>query len=280
MNELIKLPRVAAVHDMCGFGKCSLATALPVISSCGIEVSPIPTGIFSANTNFEGFQFTDFTSQMSRFIEHLDEIGVDFDAVYSGYLGSSTQIEYIQGLAKTFKPKYTIIDPVMGDNGIIYKTYTPEMCENMRILVSIADITLPNLTEACILTGEDFNNIDTSKEGIKCLAEKVAKLGARDVVITGIERNDKLYNCILTEKQEYIEREIELLPFRMHGTGDLFSSVVTGGILSGHTLIESVDSAALFVLDVMKYSKTVENSHERGACFEPLLYRLHGGLCV
>ena len=279
MNELNKLPRVAAVHDICGFGKCSLATALPVISACGVEVSPVPTGIFSTNTNFPNYQFTDFTEQMPGFISHLKQSGVTFDAVYSGFLGSAAQIGYIKELIKSFLPEYIIIDPVMGDNGEVYKFYTPEMCENMKSLVENADITTPNLTEACTLTGEIYKNTDISSDGIKLLAEKVKKIGAKNVVITGIERGDKLYNCILLENGDYTEREIELLPFRMHGTGDLFSSVLTGGILSGHNLTESVDSAALFVYEVMKYSQTVEHFHERGACFEPFLYRLRSGVC-
>ena len=116
--------------------------------------------------------------------------------------------------------------------------------------------------------------------GIKALAEKIAKIGAKNVLIKGIDRGKKLYNCILTEDGNYCEREIDLLPFRMHGTGDLFGSVLVGGILSGHTLIEAVDSSALFVYEVMKYSKTVEGYHDRGACFEPLLYKLQGGICI
>lgn len=279
MSELTKIARVAAVHDMCGFGKCSLATALPVISACGVEVSPVPTGIFSTNTTFPNFQFTDFTAQMPGFISHLKESGVTFDAVYSGFLGSAAQIAYIKELVKSFSPKYTIIDPVMGDNGEVYKFYTPEMCENMKSLAAIADITAPNLTEACVLTGQDYKKTDTSYGGIKVLAEKVAEIGSKNVIITGIERGDKLYNCILSENGEYNEREIDLLPFRMHGTGDLFASVLTGGILRGHSLVKSVDSASLFVYEVMKFSQTVEHFHERGACFEPFLYRLRSGIC-
>ena len=279
IKELKKLSRVAAVHDICGFGKCSLATALPVISACGVEVSPIPTGIFSTNTNFPDYQFTDFTEQMPGFIRHLKESGVTFDAVYSGFLGSAAQIEYIKELIKSFAPEYIIIDPVMGDNGEVYKFYTPEMCENMKSLVENADIATPNLTEACTLTGEDYKTTNISSDGLKSLAQKIKNIGAKNVVITGIEREDKLYNCILLENGDYTEREINLLPFRMHGTGDLFSSVLTGGILSGHNLTESVDSAALFVYEVMKYSQTVENFHERGACFEPFLYRLQNGIC-
>ena len=274
-----KLPRVAAVHDICGFGKCSLATALPVISACGVEVSPIPTGIFSTNTNFPNYQFTDFTAQMPGFIAHLKESGVSFDAVYSGFLGSAAQIGYIKELVRSFAPKYTVIDPVMGDDGKVYKFYTPEMCQNMRSLVAIADIATPNLTEAYVLCGEPYNKSETGSVKIKALAQKVAEIGAKNVVITGIERGNMLYNCVLEEDGKYDEREIELLPFRMHGTGDLFSSVLTGGILRGHSLVASVDSAALFVYGVMKYSRTVEDFHERGACFEPFLYKLKSGIC-
>ena len=255
-----------------------LQLAFQLYLASGVEVCPIPTGILSTNTNFEGFLFTDFTFKMAEYIEHLNKVGVNFDAIYSGYLGSVTQIEYIKNMAKTFRPTHIIIDPVMGDNGIIYKTYTQEMCENMKSLVSIADICVPNLTEACILTNEDFSSADTSFEGIKKLAEKISAIGAKNVIITGIERNNKLYNCVL-ENGKYFEREIDLLPFKMHGTGDLFSSVLTGGILCGHSLVDSVDSAAKFVYEVMEYSKTVEGYHERGACFEPLLYKLNGGLC-
>ena len=278
MERLKKMPRVAAIHDICGFGKCSLATALPVISSCGIEVSPIPTGIFSTNTSFKGFQFTDFTNQMPGFVNHLKEIGVTFDVVYTGFLGSAVQIEYIKTFVKSFSPTYTIIDPVMGDEGKTYKTYTPEMCEDMKKLVAIADITMPNLTEACILAGEEYSKADISTDGMKSLAKKIASIGAKNVVITGIERGEKLYNCILIEDGSYCEREIELLPFRMNGTGDLFGSVLVGGFLTSNNIIDAVDSAAKFVYEVMKYSKTVENFYERGACFEPLLHKLQGGV--
>jgi len=279
MENSKKLPRVLAVHDLCGFGKCSLATILPVMSACGVEVCPIPTGIFSTNTNFEGFQFTDFTNQMPRFMEHLKEVGVLADGIYSGFLGSAEQIEYIKELVKNFSPSYTIIDPVMGDYGIVYKTYTKEMCEKMKDLVSISDIATPNLTESCILTDTDFKTMGNSEGEIKELAEKIQKIGAKSVVITGIERNGKIYNCILSNG-EYCEREAKLLPFRMHGTGDLFAGVLAGGILTGHSLVESVDSAAAFVIEVMEKSKEIEGYHERGACFETLLYKLQGGIYI
>ena len=272
------LPRVLAIHDICSYGKCSETVAIPIISACGVEVIPLLTSIFSTNTSFEKFKMIDFTENMLVFLEHFKEIGLKFDGLYTGFLGSEKQIEYIKGIITNFRPKQIFIDPVMADNGVIYKTYTKEMCDGMRELAGLSDYVLPNLTESCILANEEYKTIDTSSNGIKKLATKIMGLGAKNIIITGIERCNKIYNCILT-KDEYIEREIELLPFRMHGTGDLFSSVLTGGILSGHSLVESVDSAAKFVYDVMEYSQTIDGYHERGACFEPLLYRLHGGIC-
>jgi pyridoxine kinase len=276
-NLYMNLPRVAAVHDMSGFGKCSLTVALPVISACGVEVCPLPTALLSSSTNFEGFTILDFTSEMLKYVTHWQQLGLKFDAVYSGFLGSELQIEYIGRIIDMFSPKFAIIDPVMGDHGQIYKTYTPQMCENMRRLVSKADIVTPNLTEACILTCQDYNTVDVSRKGIEALAKKINRLGAKNVIITGIKRDNNFYNCVLTNN-EYIELQTKYLPHFMNGTGDLFASVLTGGLLRGYPLIESVDSAAKFVCLAMDYSRDVEDVEERGAYFEPLLFLLKDGI--
>ena len=273
MSELKKLPRVLAIHDISCYGKCSLTVALPVISACGIEVAPLPTAVLSTNTSFENFVFEDFTEPMGKVTSHWKDINLKFDAVYSGFLGSVEQIDSIKNIINEFEISNVIVDPVMGDKGVIYKTYTKDMCENMKTLVAVSDITMPNLTEACILTDEDYNAADTSSEGIRKMTQKISDLGTKNVVIKGIERGSKLYNCILSDG-EYIEREVDLLPFRMHGTGDLFSSVFAGTYMSGKTLIESVDKAADFVIDVMKYSKETEEFGRRGPCFEPFLHKL------
>jgi pyridoxine kinase len=171
-----------------------------------------------------------------------------------------------------------IIDPVMADNGVLYKTYTKEMCDGMKSLMAVADYVTPNLTEACVLTDTKYDLEKTSSEDIKALAVKIRALGAKNVVITGIERGDKLFNCILDDSG-YSERAVALLPYRMHGTGDLFASVMVGGLLTGHTLFESVDSAAAFVPFTMEKSQNYEDVHRRGVCFEPYLNLLSGGVC-
>ena len=273
------MKRVVAIHDMSGYGKCSLTVALPVVSACGLEVCPLPTALLSTNTHFDGFTLFDFTPQMSAYIDHWEQISLKVDAIYSGFLGSGEQINYIKMFVEKFRPDKVIIDPVMGDNGVIYKTYTPEMCERMRSLVGVADITTPNLTEAAALIEESYNDLDTSCDGIQEIVRKIQGIGAKNVVVTGVERGNKLYNCCMEAGGEYFEYEVDLLP-HMHGTGDLFASVLTGGIMTGHTLREAVESAAGFVYKVMKFTRGVVDAKERGACFEPFLYELRGGIFV
>lgn len=273
------LPRVAAVHDVSGFGKCALTIAIPVLSACGVEVCPLPTAVLSANTDFAGFQMVDLTEAMSRFLTHWEEMGLRFDAVYSGFLGSAMQIDDIERMVRRFRPALTLIDPVCGDEGLVYKTYTPEMCARLRRLIRIADVVTPNLTEACVLTDTDYAACGTGPSDIRSLAEKIRAIGAKSVIITGVERGDSLCNCILDDGG-YDERCVPLLPFRMHGTGDLFASVLAGGLMTGHPLRESVDSAARFVALAMEKSLCYGDYMRRGVCFEPYLHLLAGGLCA
>ena len=272
-----RIPKVLAVHDMSGYGKCSLTVVLPVISACGVEVCPLPTALLSSSINFKGFVFVDFTDKMPEYINHWADIGIEADAIYSGFLGSEMQIDYIIGMKNKFPGAIAIIDPVMGDNGVIYKTYTPQMCEKMKELAAVADILTPNLTEACVLTDRRYEDADTSSSGIEMLAREIAAMGAKSVVVTGIERGDVLYNCVLTEDGKYIELPHKLYPERMHGTGDLFTSVLTGGIVTGHSLVESVESAAEFVYNVVEHTQM----HFKGCpqVFEPFLWSLRGGVC-
>lgn len=272
-----KLARVVAIHDMSGYGKCSLTVAIPVISAAGIEVCPLPTALLSTNTLFPGFKFFDATSQMEIFIKHWKEISFKTDCAYSGFLGSVEQIQIVKNFMLDFNC-LKIVDPVMGDNGIIIKTYTPEMCKQMRELASIADIVTPNLTEAYILTGKDYVDKEVDSNAARQLCTEIIQMGAKNVVLTGVVRGSKLYNCSMSQDHSYFEAEIDLLPYHMHGTGDLFTSVLTAGIVSRYTLKESVESAARFVRDAMIVSNTIEDAFERGVAFEPIVYKLQGGL--
>ena len=278
INGTKKLPRVAAVHDISGYGKCSLTVAIPVLSAAGVEVCPVPAAVLSTNTLFPGFTFFDATAHMKECITHWKLLGLKFDSVYSGFLGSAEQIEIVLSLIRDFQSGLAIIDPVMGDNGNIIKTYTPELCEKMKDLVAAAHLATPNITEACILSGIDYIGNEISSEQSRTLCERVRSLGTKNVVLTGVIRGQKLYNCILEEGGKYCESEIALLDFQMHGTGDLFTSVLTAALMRGYELKAAVDSAALFVRDAMVESLEVEAAMERGVAFEPLVYKLHTGI--
>lgn len=274
------LPRVAAVHDVSGYGKCALTVAMPVLSACGVEVCPMPTALLSANTLFEGFTFFDFTPHMEAYLEHWKKLGLCFDSVYSGFLGSEKQISYVARLIEDFDSGLSVIDPVMGDNGVVIKTYTPEMCKSMIDLVSIADCATPNITEACLLTGRSYPGAELSRDESAAICRDICNLGTRSVVLTGVQRNNgRLYNCGM-DKGEYFECEIELLPYLQHGTGDLFTSVMLGGLMRGNCLQDSVHSAAHFVYDAMEYGRYIEDIFDRGVAFEPLAWKLGTGLYV
>ncbi|MDO4581250.1 MAG: pyridoxamine kinase [Bacillota bacterium] len=273
-----KLPRVAAVHDVSGYGKCALTVAMPVISAAGVEVCPVPTAILSTNTLFDNFTFFDYTPHMRAHFDHWRQLGLKFDCVYSGFLGSIEQIDYVLELIEGFDSGISVIDPVMGDNGIVIKTYTPAMCEKMVSLVAKADIATPNITEACLLTGCEYKEAELNSAEAQQLCEQIIALGCKNVVLTGVRRGSKLYNCAYEQGGGYFEIAINLLPYNMHGTGDLFTSVLVSGLMRGYGLRQCVDSAARFVYDAMEYGRDIEDIFDRGVAFEPIVYRLGSGL--
>ena len=269
-----KLPRVAAVHDICGYGNCSLAVALPVVSSAGVDVLPIPTSVLSAHTGFPSYTFLDTTDQLNDYIDNWQELEVEVNGIYTGFLGSEEQIDIIKRLHSLYPEAVTIIDPVMGDNGEPYSTYTPELCSKMRELVPIADLLTPNLTEASILLDEDYPGINISATAGREIAQKLINMGARNVVLKGIEDGDEVLNIVLSEHGDYAEVRNKLHVERIHGTGDLFASLITAGLFSGHSLVESTQFAADFVYDAIEYSSTLPGFRLRGVNYEPMMYRI------
>lgn len=273
------LPRVAAVHDVSGYGKCALTVAMPVISAAGVEVCPLPTALLSTNTLFDNFTFFDYTPYMQAHIDHWRALKLKFGCVYSGFLGSEQQIGFVQQLMTDFESGISVIDPVMGDNGVVIKTYTCEMCDSMSGLVAMADCATPNITEACLLTGREYCGAELDQAGSRALCEDIVALGTKSVVLTGVQRGNKLYNCGI-DQDGYFELPIDLLPYHMHGTGDLFTSVVVCGLMRGFDLRASVDSAARFVYDCMEYGRGIEDIFDRGVAFEPLVHKLASGIYV
>ncbi len=268
-----KLPRVAAVHDLCGYGKCSLGVAIPVLSCAGIDVCPVPTSLFSAHTKFPKFYMHDTTSMLEDYLNAWNEEGIELEGVYSGFLGSAEQVAVIQRLYAEHPQALRIVDPVMGDGGEKYPTYTDEMCEATRGLVAGADVLTPNLTEASILTGIAYEGQDVSADYVRSVTDALLEMGAKSVVLKGVVHGDEnvIRNYVAFEAGEVEEVSGELLPYMIHGTGDLFASGLTAAVFAGKTLIESVGFASTLVRDAMKITPAQPDWEMRGVSFESIL---------
>lgn len=270
---LLKIKRVAAVNDLSGFGRCSLTVAIPILSAMSVQVCPLPTAILSAHTGYKHFSFVDFAPFMDEFADNWEKLNIDFDAIYTGFLGSFAQIESVRELFTKHPEAQKIVDPVMGDDGKIYKTYTPQMCESMRALCSGADIITPNLTEACILSGRPFFEGILSEAEIRELAEQLSKLHAKNIVITGIPFEQDIVNAVLSDGGFTMDRH-RRQNFSCSGTGDIFASVITGAVMKGKNFKEAVKMAGRFVSDCVDYTIKECGSFENGVIFEPLLGKL------
>ncbi len=268
------IPRVAAVHDMCGYGKCSLGIAIPVLSAAGIDVCPVPTALFSAHTKFPTFYMHDTTEMLNGYLDAWREEHIELDGIYSGFLGSAEQVAVIQRLYREYPQALRIVDPVMGDGGAQYPTYTDELCCAMAALVDDADVLTPNLTEASILSGIPYQGQDVNAAFIQRNADALLAMGARAIVIKGIVHAGEpvIRNYIATaDEPQVIEVSSELLPYMLHGTGDLFASALTAAIYAGHDLRDAVSFAGELVRDAMRITREQPDFEMRGVSFEPTL---------
>lgn len=270
------IPRVAAVHDLCGYGKCSLGIAIPVLSAAGCDVCPVPTGIFSSHTAFPGWYMHDTTEILSDYLAAWQKIGVQIDAVYSGFLGAPEQVARIRDLYTMFPEALRVVDPVMADHGKVYATYTPELCAAMAELAEGADILTPNLTEAAIILDEPIGDAwageDIDDAEARRLVDALLEKGTKTVVLKGIQRGDGLIrNFVGTQGGAFFEVSNELLPYMLHGTGDLYCSCLLAAIMAGRSLDEAVRFAGDLVRDAMIVSSKQPDFQARGVSFEPLL---------
>ena len=270
------IPRVAAVHDLCGYGKCSLGIAIPILSAAGCDVCPVPTGLFSSHTAFPGWYMHDTTEMLSDYLAAWKNIGVEIDAVYSGFLGAPEQVDRIRDLYAMYPKALRVVDPVMADHGKVYPTYTPELCAAMAELAAGADILTPNLTEAAIILGEpigdDWGGEDIPDEEAKRLVDALLAKGAKAVVLKGIQRGDGLIrNFVGTASGDFFEVNNEFLPYMLHGTGDLFCSALAAAVYCDKVIVDAARFAGDFVRDAMKITRQQPNYEERGVSFEPCL---------
>ncbi len=273
------IPRVAAVHDLCGYGKCSLGVAIPVLSAAGCDVCPVPTGLFSSHTAFPGWYMHDTTDILDDYLGAWEGINVDIDAIYSGFLGAPQQVDIIRALYERYPDAIKMVDPVMADHGKVYPTYTPELCDAMASLAGDADILTPNLTEAAIILGEpigdDWAGTDISDDEAHRLVEALLGRGAKNVVLKGIQRAGEsiIRNFVGSADApgEFVEVSNEYVPYMLHGTGDVYASCVLAAVMAGRPLDDAVRFAGDFVHDAMIVSADQPHFQERGVSFEPLL---------
>ncbi len=275
----MKTKRVLAVHDLCSFGRCSLTAAIPVISAMGMQVCPLPTAFFSNNLTYGEFTFHDFTDKMTGFMDRWEKLGFRYDAVYSGFLASVEQIEVVRDAARRFASReesLVVVDPAMGDDGKLYPVFGPEYVEAMRTLVKEATLITPNFTEACFLLGESCGTAVPSSEALRAMTEKLAALGAKQVVITSVPAGENEIKVVSFDSVagEYAERTTPRIPFTTCGTGDLFTSVVTGALLRGETLAAASALAMRFVSRVMEFTLASGSDPREGVIVEPCLKEL------
>ena len=266
------VPRVAAVHDMCGYGNCSLTAAIPILSAAGCDVCPVPTALFSAHTRYSVFTFHDTTEILDGYLDAWRKENVDLDGVYSGFLGSAEQVAIIKRLYSQYPHALRLVDPVMGDGGEIYATYTPELCEAMGTLVDGADVLIPNLTEASILTKRTYPGRDLSDAEVDDMIDALLDLGAKNVVLKGIDHDDGTIRNYVASADSGASGKQELahskLPFMTHGTGDAFASALCGALMAGRPLAESAHIAGEFVRHAMENTQYQPHHDERGVSFE------------
>ncbi|MBO7289533.1 MAG: pyridoxamine kinase [Clostridia bacterium] len=264
--------RIAAINDLSGGCRCSLTAALPIISALGIQCCVLPTAILSNHTGFKSFFFDDYTDKMNKFSCEWQKMNLKFDCIYSGFLGSHKQIEEVLNFIDKFKTVSTkiVIDPVMGDNGEIYSTYSKEMCDDMKLLVSKADIVTPNITEACSLSDTKYSGETLPEEALFEMAEKISRLGAKNVIITGHRSKTMVANFVYSAG-ECKSFKTPVVPKYFSGTGDVFASVIASLTCLGYDVFKATEFAAKFVHKAASMSYCLGLDVNDGICFEKIL---------
>ena len=275
---MLKQKKIALVNDITGFGRCSVTVELPIISALKIQVCPLPTALLSVHTGFKNYFMDDFTDRMENYIDSWQKNSLAFDAIATGFLGSAAQIEIVRRFIKNF-PATVIIDPVMGDHGKIYRTYTREMCRRMRELLEFADLVTPNLTEACELLGVPYpaEGIISDSDLTTMATNIAAKTRGGRVVITGVtldaDDGSNITNIIYDGGQIDFVSSTKLGGDRS-GTGDAFFAVAAASWLNGETLTDSTRKAADFVAKCIAHAERLNLPWNWGLPFEEFLTEL------
>ena len=266
-----KVKRAVTIQDISCFGKCSITVALPIISAMGVECAVIPTAVLSTHTGgFKGWTFRDLSEDIPKITEHWHREGLKFDGVYTGYLGSPEQAEMIENFVDEFAPPLVFIDPVMADNGELYRIFQPEFATGMRSLCRKADIIVPNLTEAALLLEESYHPGPYTQAYIEKILKKLSKLGPKKIVLTGVYFEEKKLGAATYDQRKDSTDYLfsERIPGSYHGTGDVFASALLSGLLNNFSLSESAQIAVNFTADSIRRTYNVKTDYRFGVNFE------------
>lgn len=277
---LSRPPRVAAIHDLSGFGRCSLSEILPVISVMGMQVCPIPTAILSTHTGgFGDVCQRDLTDYMEPCLDHYRRIGLELECIYTGYLSSPAQVSHCLQFFAAWPDALKVVDPVMGDHGKLYRSFTGEMVEGIGRMVRGAQVITPNLTEAAILLGETPPSGAISTANARSMLARLGELGPEKVVVSGVTLATGEYAnlCYDREHNSYWKSVGDYIPVHYPGTGDIFAAVLTASLLQGDSLPMAMDRAACYVELTIKTTYSYSTDPREGVMLERTLEWLTRG---
>ena len=265
--------RVAAIHDISCFGKCSLTVALPILSAAGIETSVIPTAVLSTHTGgFSGFTYRDLTADILPIVSHWQTLDIQFDSIYTGFLGSFEQIDIVCEAFRRLKNENTIIlvDPVMADNGQLYKVFTQDFPAGMRKVCALADVIVPNMTEAALLLGRQYEEGPYTPDHIKAILERLSELGPKQVVLTGVYFDmENLGAAAYDRDTDTVSYAFsERIEGSYHGTGDVFASALLGALLNGQSIQQAAQLAVDFTVGSIARTRASGTDVRFGVNFE------------
>ena len=267
------MKRIVTVQDISCVGRCSLTVALPIISAAGVEACVVPTAVLSTHTGFPKFTFHDLTDEIAPITDMFGELDIDFDAIYTGYLGSFRQIELVENFYEGCKNKpFLLVDPAMADHGKLYKGFTPEFAARMAKLVAKADLVIPNITEACFMLGKEYKE-SYDESYVKELLRGLTDMGAKTAALTGISLNEGEigYYAYDSQNDRFYSYYNEKLNVAYHGTGDIFASATLGALMRGLPTASALAVATDYTLECMKYTMADEQRRFYGVNFEEAL---------
>ena len=268
--------RVALINDFSGFGRCSLMVSVPIISAMKIQCCALPTAVLSNHTGYEEVFFDDYTDKMRPYYQKWQRLGLHFDGIYTGFLGSARQVAIVEDFIRQFAEPETVIivDPAMGDNGRPYATVDRSLCEEMRQLLPLSTIITPNVTEACLLSGVPYHEAPFSERELCTMAQRLHALGARQIVITGLVEGEQIGDFISRPDGTCRMLRQPVSGTAHAGTGDVFASVIAADAVNGVPLEVSVRKASAFVGEAIRLSDEMNIPAQDGVCFEEILCTL------